>query len=201
MLDQAYQKSCCIKKIFLHHQFIHHTKAHLIIDIVKFIGSMHEECSVLHYINLLIIFRIGICTNKNVSYMICISKIRIFQVQTKRNISDIYNWFELPNDIKKEEHFNGKQCFSIFYTYAQMTDLDWLWLLIFNEQWAAYISLAPSYIRKSVLRIFGYWHIGSKVTSTNSTESPSNIEGVTGFSVMLQYLELYMYIYFINKSL
>ena len=80
--------------------------------------------------------------------------------------------------------------FLYLYTNAQMTDLDWLWLLIFNEQWAAYISFAPSYIRKFVLRIFGYWHIGSKVASTNSTESPSNIEGVTGFSVMLQNLDL-----------
>ena len=83
--------------------------------------------------------------------------------------------------------------FLYLYTNAQMTDLDWLWLLIFNEQWAAYISFAPSYIRKFMLRIFGYWHIGSKVASTNSTESPSNIEGVTGFSVMLQNLDLYIY--------
>ena len=88
--------------------------------------------------------------------------------------------------------------FLYLYTNAQMTDLDWLWLLIFNEQWAAYISFAPSYIRKSMLRIFGYWHIGSKVASANSTESPSNIEGVTGFSVMLQNLDLY--IYFIIES-
>ena len=83
--------------------------------------------------------------------------------------------------------------FLYLYTNAQMTDLDWLWLLIFNEQWAAYISFAPSYIRKFVLRIFGYWHIGSKVASTNSTESPSNIEGVTGFSVSLQILDLYIF--------
>ena len=83
--------------------------------------------------------------------------------------------------------------FLYLFTNAQMTDLDWLWLLIFNEQWAAYISFAPSYIRKSMLRIFGYWHIGSKVASANSTESPSNIEGVTGFSVMLQNLNLYIF--------
>ena len=84
--------------------------------------------------------------------------------------------------------------FLYLYTNAQMTDLDWLWLLIFNEQWAAYIWFAPSYIRKFMLRIFGYWHIGSKVASTNSTESPSNIEGVTGFSVMLQNLDVYIYV-------
>ena len=116
-----------------------------------------------------------------------------FPLQTQRIIFDIYNWLQFLVILRRKSISMENNIFLYLYTNAQMTDLDWLWLLIFNEQWAAYISFAPSYIRKFMLRIFGYWHIGSKVASTNSTESPSNIEGVTGFSVMLQNLDLYIY--------
>ena len=131
------------------------------------------------------------CKKKYFSRLLIVN----FPFQTQRIIFDIYNWLQFLVILRRKSISMENNIFLYLYTNAQMTDLDWLWLLIFNEQWAAYISFAPSYIRKFMLRIFGYWHIGSKVASTNSTESPSNIEGVTGFSVMLQNLDLYTYIF------